>query len=585
MSRDLPPLKYSQLSSDQIRLLAPQFDDAGNLTWKLESVQLPTGDADGETVTLCDYDALSYTWGAQDQTFHINCNGQALGVHRNLNSALPFLARRLQQADSPPRRIWIDAVCINQHDDDEKMIQIGRMASIYRRATQLIVWFGPGHGAHNNETAIALLPRIIEVGKATFAYLMDSRQPEPDFSYASTPDASSPVWGVLCDILFNDWYSRLWVVQEVAMARSTVGLVGDRAFDLDTVETALGFMLGILANQSEKLGPGLDILRREGLRRGFDFLRLLDNMSTISIRGYFHRSRDIEFQRTSVPQGPSSTTSDCSPSPQVSVLEGSDHLLHALHLTTMSHKCFDPRDRVFGVLGFAEHTAQVDKIGLHHNMDIAELYTVFVSYVFVHSGRPSFRKFLWELLSYACLPNKTVTLPSWCPDLQVQREPSTPFSLTLLGKRGFSKANENNALGFTSHDYIYTADTEEVDIRQGSSQNEIVVKGTLFDVVTDVYPAFPDIKYRLDIHLTDYFQMHATIGEWEKSVADKVLGPPGDGKGARVSLDTYWHTLVGNVTNLAAGDLEFTYETLYALRDFHDRMTRLKIKFEELADR
>lgn len=33
---------------------------------------------------------------------------------------------------------WIDALCINQKDDEEKSLQVLRMTSIYRTASQVI---------------------------------------------------------------------------------------------------------------------------------------------------------------------------------------------------------------------------------------------------------------------------------------------------------------------------------------------------------------------------------------------------------------------------------------------------------------
>lgn len=135
----------------------------------------------------------------------------------------------------------------------------------------------------------------------------------------------------------------------------------------------------------------------------------------------------------------------------------------------MSQKCTDPRDRVFGVLGFAGD-GEPEALGLKDKKDLAELYVVFMGYAFKSGGRTTqeaSRRFLWELFSYACLPNKTLRLPSWCPDLQVQREPSTPHSVSLQAKRGFTDENANNSMGFISTDYLFAADAGVVDIRIG----------------------------------------------------------------------------------------------------------------------
>lgn len=608
------------------------------LTWKLEPVKLLSNKDKAKSGAPRNYDALSYTWGKPDKGFAITCNDQTLKVRKSLYDALPYLSRRLQQAGSPPGAIWIDAVCINQMDEKETSEQIGRMADIYCFARQVFVWLGPGYGAHHNDAAIALLPLLTQVGEATFKYMMDSRQPEPDFSNMAMPDASSPVWKVLSDIIFHDWYTRLWVVQELALAQSAVALVGDSTLDFDTLENFIGFIISVFSGNIHNSGPGIEALRKEGAERNIDIARLSNTANFIILRGVLHEIPDTEPLQTSPLREASATrnaqrkgwrrrgaglidryktwrtvsaptwfteisnvlsptssvvTPIPSPVPQSSAPQSLDPLLNAVYMTTMSQQCTEAEDRVFGVLGFAEDRAGITALRLNDRRDksqLAELYTVFMGYVFERGGhviQDPGRRFLWDLFSFACLPKKTAGLPSWCPDLQVQRGPSTPYGLALLAERGFSASNANNALGFASHDYLYTADAGLMNMRRGCSQNEFVVKGIVFDCLKEVYPAFPEVRLHFGLDEIGHLKMHANIGQWEQDIASRVLGPLGDraeGRGI-VSLDTYWRTLVGNRTALSVGDSEFTCETLYALRDFHVRVTRLKTRLEELKER
>jgi hypothetical protein len=79
------------------------------------------------------YVALSYTWGASTETFPFECDNQDLSVRQNL---LLALSRLKKVADMP---LWIDAMCINQDDEAEKMVQIQMMTDIYRRAEKVLV--------------------------------------------------------------------------------------------------------------------------------------------------------------------------------------------------------------------------------------------------------------------------------------------------------------------------------------------------------------------------------------------------------------------------------------------------------------
>jgi hypothetical protein len=63
-------------------------------------------------------------------------NGQHFLIRKNLFNALLHL--RLKR----PRALWIDAICINQADIQERNAQVSLMAFIYRRATRVVVWLG-----------------------------------------------------------------------------------------------------------------------------------------------------------------------------------------------------------------------------------------------------------------------------------------------------------------------------------------------------------------------------------------------------------------------------------------------------------
>lgn len=76
-------------------------------------------------------------WGDLSATAIIIVNGIANPVTKNLDSALKHL--RLK---SRPRVFWADAVCINQSDNAEKSVQVGRMGQIYGNASRVLAWLG-----------------------------------------------------------------------------------------------------------------------------------------------------------------------------------------------------------------------------------------------------------------------------------------------------------------------------------------------------------------------------------------------------------------------------------------------------------
>lgn len=113
----------------QIRLLRLLPDS--NLSSKVRCV-LEVADFDCSP----EYDGLSYTWGDERLTEPIIVNECESQATNNLKCAL----RHLRSKQS--RILWVDAVCINQKNVDERNHQVKRVGKIYAKASKVIVWLG-----------------------------------------------------------------------------------------------------------------------------------------------------------------------------------------------------------------------------------------------------------------------------------------------------------------------------------------------------------------------------------------------------------------------------------------------------------
>ncbi|KAF1846021.1 HET-domain-containing protein [Cucurbitaria berberidis CBS 394.84] len=136
------------------------------------------------------YFALSYTWGdLGDPTYIIHINGGAYRVKKNLYHFLCYF-----RGDSRYHGtyLWIDQICINQSDLDERSYTVRFMPTIYWRSTCVITWLGI-----DTDTVAAAL----------------------DFAATRSADA-------LTVLLSNRYFTRLWIVQEVLLAREVHVLAG-----------------------------------------------------------------------------------------------------------------------------------------------------------------------------------------------------------------------------------------------------------------------------------------------------------------------------------------------------------------------
>ncbi|KAE8447488.1 hypothetical protein EG329_010761 [Mollisiaceae sp. DMI_Dod_QoI] len=105
----------------------------------------------------CVYTALSYTWldshyhsheGHQreaDRTDNILVDGHQFPVTTNLYSALWHLRSPTEQ-----KTFWIDAICIDQTNIEEKNHQVELMQEIYERAANVVAWLGRSYDRSSN---------------------------------------------------------------------------------------------------------------------------------------------------------------------------------------------------------------------------------------------------------------------------------------------------------------------------------------------------------------------------------------------------------------------------------------------------
>jgi Heterokaryon incompatibility protein (HET) len=191
-----------------------------------EGVIRQLGDGEG-------YDALSYCWGDSKETYPLamstisyklsasreptldyepSRNG-TLQIQQNLHS---FLLRLRQKRHN--RFIWIDAICIDQNNPLDKDNQIPLMRDIYEYAECVYIWLGEATPVEKGAIQIipALTEKLLSVSRSA---RIDPRNPS-SFELAGLPPPSHEIWKAFGAIMTRPWWSRLWTLQEVVVAKA-----------------------------------------------------------------------------------------------------------------------------------------------------------------------------------------------------------------------------------------------------------------------------------------------------------------------------------------------------------------------------
>ncbi|CZT19403.1 uncharacterized protein RCC_05253 [Ramularia collo-cygni] len=177
------------------------------------------------------YHCLSYAWGNNDDPMPIMINGHRSLVRCNLYS----LIRRLR-ASKRATDIWIDALCINQDDKEEKASQVYIMQAIYSEAAGVLI------GLDDSRSQImADIPGQHALAAATLQGLADGSHLNDLAYFAAQPRSNKAfreVSSSFGQILDSRWFGRTWVVQETCLAKKAILLFPSGELDWEVFEKA-----------------------------------------------------------------------------------------------------------------------------------------------------------------------------------------------------------------------------------------------------------------------------------------------------------------------------------------------------------
>jgi hypothetical protein len=334
-----------------------------------------------------EYETISYTWAGLPKRIPIFVDGRRVIY---VNAPIYACLQRLE-IGSKPRYLWIDQICINQDDKDERNIQVLLMKKIFESAQKTLIWLGE----EDEDTPLAL-ECINKIPKLPRPPMESSEVPESTLMIVKEmlsqgirePGSAAYTKRVAMGRLLNrGWFERAWVYQEAAVSSHVTVQIGSRDIDFVHFCAAVRAFCDVEREKWRTFGRSLPVAT-----------------------GGYNTLEVVEYGRRLL-AGRNSSTEDGNEIGQMQD-KNADFMALMFRLAGLV-KATDPRDLVYSFLGFQD---------LAHTM-IAPDYSLSLSQVYADAAR-SFIEISRSLdvFSITSIAERPTGLPSWAPDW-TQRSP------------------------------------------------------------------------------------------------------------------------------------------------------------------
>lgn len=217
---------------------------------------LPYEDGNNESLIKCElrivalsdhpeFDALSYCWGVSNN--NNNQQVQVSNIYKEISVNLHAALRRLRFRDRK-RQLWVDQLCIDQANIDEKIHQVRMMSQIYSACRWCIIWFGDLKDGSTELSEASAAVGLIEFLAKKHAKLAWDPTRENFQKAARGIHSMSPE--------HQSWWQRIWTYQEAILPRRKSIFWGPLVVSWETLTRAnhqrvtVGYPTSILLNIS-----------------------------------------------------------------------------------------------------------------------------------------------------------------------------------------------------------------------------------------------------------------------------------------------------------------------------------------------
>ena len=383
-----------------------------------------------------EYSAISYTWGQAEEKeflqderslvgraeYDIKVNGCIRAVTPNLFDLLVQFGRCFPTTTN----YWIDALCINQADIEEKTVQVNQMDRVYGEAYNVVVWLGrenrcfPKVHSMIKQLALAYDREYKAHGHVRNLTHLNDPEDEAQMAQLGLSKVTQNDWLALIAFYQRRWFYRIWTVQEAALAQRVIVRVGQHQLDWEDIL----FCTRVIAD-TPLINALIDMGQTHFQRYDIAFTAASFLGAQMLVVG---RGDKLGFERKSQWYSFSN------------IYDNNEIILDILLRSLRNFSATDLRDHIFALLGIMKaiaerHVKKPMSLVADYGLDASDLYKNVMAHMLLEHGSLT-------LLSRVQPPSKAkVTgLPSWVIDFSVST--ARPFlDLPQFNRSAFDASN------------------------------------------------------------------------------------------------------------------------------------------------
>ena len=416
-SQDFPPKLNAANWEIRLLLLSPAADHTAPLVGSFKVVSVREH---------ARYDAISHAWGMPGPLWLIEIDDHPYYITLSLAKCLVAL-----RYPSEERALWVDAVCVDQRNVQERSQQVEFMQHTFSGAWCVQVWLG-----HKSTRCKRLIETVNDFVRQQRPSAIVSRQTKQQ-RIEEIDDL---------DLFFTEpqYWNRLWVWQELALARNIWIVYGRQSMSMDSFRTYLTSCTSVV----------------------------YQGLNVVDPRDKYNAAVLRMIQLEDMTQALSGLTG----------LATSNKMTRLIRIFAKARKTVasDPRDRVYGLLGICTAMFGSAFMKADYAASLVDIYTTFAYRTIEISQRLDiFNQANWAM-------NSIIGLPSWVPDW------SSFYDAFYESERLLSREG-HNAFG-----HLRKADAKLRIQNKPIGRVSLVIKGVMYRTVIEVgMPCQPNEPQRI----------------------------------------------------------------------------------------